>query len=147
VYEATGAQSRVGLNLELRVPLPGLGSAWRAATFFDTAYLSSGDLALTPAPQATDVVTFEGDPVATDPTQWIAGTGLGIRYETPVGFLRLDLALKLNPDALDLRRPGDVANAVTVDPSDPNDRLRPPTAATERFIRRFRLHFGIGRSF
>ena len=148
VYESVGAQARAGLNLEMRFPLPGLGEAWRAAGFFDAAFLTDGTLSLVPPPAVTDALEApDGSPVVSEPTRWIAGTGLGIRYQTPVGFLRLDVAMKLNPDALDLRRPAEVADAVTLDPNDPDDVLRPPTAASERFIRRFRLHFGIGRSF
>ena len=146
VYEAIGARSRIGLNLESRFPLPGLGSAWRAAAFFDAAYITNGTLSLTPSPRVTDVIAApDGSVVASDPSQWIAGTGVGIRYQTPVGFLRLDLAYKLTPDALDLRRPEDVARAVQKNA--PDDIRQPPTAAPERTIRRFRLHFGIGRSF
>ena len=40
--------------------------------------------------------------------QWgdlLIGTGTGIRYETPIGYLRLDVAAKVNPDALDLQFP------------------------------------------
>ena len=33
------------------------------------------------------------------------GAGAGVRYETPIGFVRLDLAAKINPDALDLQSP------------------------------------------
>lgn len=140
VYEAVGAQSRVGMNLEARIPVPGLGDAWRAATFLDAAYVTDGTLHLTPQPDVTDVLQGpDGRPVASAASQWIVGTGLGMRYRTPVGFVRLDLAFKLTPDALDLRRPGDVARAV--------QQQRPLTAVQERFIRRFRLHFGIGRSF
>ena len=148
VYESVGAQARAGLNLEMRFPMPGLGEAWRAAVFFDSAYLTDGTLSLVPSPAVTDALEApDGTPVASNPSRWIAGTGLGIRYETPVGFLRLDVATKLNPDPLDLRRPADVADAVTRTPNDPDDVRRPPTAAPKRTIRRFRLHFGIGRSF
>ena len=140
VYEPIGGRTRAGLNLELRFGLPGLGSSWQAATFFDAAYISDGDLTLTPSPRASDVLRRpDGGPVATDPEQWIAGTGAGLRLQTPIGFLRLDLAYKLNPDELDLRRPREVAEAIRND--------RPVSSVDTRSIRRFRLHFGIGRSF
>jgi outer membrane protein insertion porin family len=140
VYEPIGGRTRAGLNLELRFGLPGLGPNWQAATFFDAAYISEGNLTLTPSPRASDVLRRpDGTPVASDPEQWIAGTGAGLRFQTPIGFLRLDLAYKLNPDDLDLRRPRDVARAVRDD--------RPVSSVDARFIRRFRLHFGLGRSF
>jgi outer membrane protein insertion porin family len=64
-----------------------------------------------------------------------------VRYQTPFGFVRLDLAYKLTPDKLDLRRPGTLGEKVESDVEDPIDATPPRT------IRRFRLHFGIGRSF
>jgi outer membrane protein insertion porin family len=81
----------------------------------------------------------EGRTVATERTQLLVGAGAGFRYRTPFGFVRLDAAYKLTPDALDLRNPGDVGAKV--------ERGAPPTDAPTRLIRRFRLHFGIGRSF
>jgi outer membrane protein insertion porin family len=140
VYEPIGGRTRAGLNVELRFRLPGLGDTWQAATFFDTAYIGEGDLNLTPSPRAADVLRRPDErPVASTPDQWIAGTGAGLRVQTPIGVLRLDLAYKLNPDELDLRRPRDVARAV--------QNGRPVSSVEPRFIRRFRLHFGIGRAF
>ena len=69
------------------------------------------------------------------------GTGGGFRYKTPFGFVRFDVAYKLTPDALDLRRPGALGNTVEENATTPIENT--PT----RPIRRFRLHFGIGRSF
>ena len=140
VYEPIGGRTRVGLNLELRFRLPGLGERWQAATFFDTAYIGVGDLTLTPSPRASDVLRRPNDqPVASTSEQWISGTGAGLRVQTPIGMVRLDLAYKLNPDELDLRRPRDAARAV--------QNNRPVSSVDARLIRRFRLHFGIGRAF
>ncbi|PEN12973.1 hypothetical protein CRI94_12225 [Longibacter salinarum] len=157
VYEAIGAKTTVGANIELRLPFPGLSDDFRTAVFLDAARLDAGSLDLTPPPGATDVVTFPasvrgGQPViATDTEQILVGTGAGMRYKTPAGFIRLDIAYKLTPDRLDLRQPqsvGDRAEVRESEQDDPNQNIeRPPFDADKRFIRRFRLHFGIGRTF
>lgn len=141
VYRPLGAQTKVGTNLEVRLPFPGLGSDWRTGIFVDAAYLTPGSLNLIPPPDLESVVTDpDGNVVATqEPDQLLIGTGTGIRYETPFGFIRTDLAYKLTPNALDLRNPVDVQNVV--------EEGRPVTDAPVKFFNRFRLHFGIGRSF
>ena len=142
VYRPLGARAKVEMSLEARFPLPGLGPNWRTGAFVDGAYVTPGPFTLTPPATVPTVVTnAQGDPVSTDPSQLLVGTGAGIRYNTPFGFLRIDLAYKLTPDALDLRRPQDVGNAV--DTSTP----APVSEVQTRFLRRFRVHFGIGRSF
>jgi outer membrane protein insertion porin family len=64
--------------------------------------------------------------------------GGGIRYETPVGFLRFDLAYKLNPSSLDLRNPADVYRYQNGYTTTLPDHL--PT-------RRFNIHISIGQAF
>jgi outer membrane protein insertion porin family len=150
VYEPTGGRSKIGVNLELRLPFPGLGSAWRTSVFLDGASLTPGPLTLLPPPSVSpNVVTdSDGERIASDPSRLLVGTGAGLRYKTPFGFLRLDLAYKLTPDYLDLRRPGAVGCAVaTPDTPDPCAADRSARSVPARPIRRFRLHFGIGRSF
>ena len=143
-YRPIGARSKLGGNLEVRLPFPGLGSSWRTAVFVDAAYLGTGDLNLVPPSNVAGVVEGpNGQAVTTDPTQLVVGTGAGLRYRTPFGFLRLDLAYKLTPDPFDLRRPGKVGENLD-EAAAGND---PVTGAPRRPIRRFRLHFGIGRSF
>jgi outer membrane protein insertion porin family len=112
-YDPVGGLARTALGAELRLPFPGLGANWNTAVFAEGGRLSNGDLLGT--------------------NNIHVGTGAGVRYRTPVGFLRLDAAFKLNPDAKDVRRPGDFL----VDGED----------APTRFWRRFALHFGIGQSF
>ena len=150
VYEAIGGRSKVGVNLELRLPFPGLGSAWRTSVFLDGASLNPGPLSLLPPPSVSPNVVTDSDDelIASDPSRLLVGTGVGLRYKTPFGFLRLDLAYKLTPDYLDLRRPGEVGCAVvTPDPQDACAGDRSARSVPARPIRRFRLHFGIGRSF
>lgn len=141
-YRPLGARTKIGMSLEARLPFPGLGSNWRTAVFIDGAYLSPGPLNLTPFPSVASVVSDpNGDPINTDPSQVLVGSGTGIRYQTSFGFLRIDLAYKLTPDALDLRTAEEVGQAVTSDPPTPVSEIDPSVT------RRFRVHFGIGRSF
>jgi outer membrane protein insertion porin family len=110
IFEPIGGNTKLTANLELRLPFPGLNSDWRTAIFLDAGQARESSFA---------------------PTALRFGTGAGIRYRTPVGYLRLDLAYKLNPGPLDLRAPRDVLEG-TADP---------------RFLNRFRVHIGIGQSF
>lgn len=138
VYRPIGARTKVGVNLEARFPLPGLGANWRTAAFIDGAYLTSGALTLTPSASVPKIVQGpDGTVVGTDPSQVLVGSGVGVRYNTSFGFLRIDIAYKLTPDRLDLRSASTVGARI-----EKNKPLPPP-----RFIRRLRLHFGIGRSF
>ena len=110
IFEPVGGNTKLAMNLELRLPFPGLSSAWRTAVFLDAGQVREDSFA---------------------PTELRFGTGAGIRYRTPVGYLRLDLAYKLNPGPLDLRDPQAVFE----------------NTASPSFINRFRLHIGIGQSF
>ncbi len=140
VYRPIGARAKIGASLEARFPLPGLGSSWRTAAFVDGAYLTNGPFDLTP-PSGVALEAPNDEVIRTDPSQVLVGIGGGLRYQTPFGFLRADLAYKLTPDRLDLRTARKVGKAVTgEDPS-------PLSEVETRLIRRFRLHFGIGRSF
>jgi len=142
VYRSIGARLKLGLNLEARLPFPGLGDSWRTALFLDAAYLDSGALNLIPPPNVSGTLAGpDGTPINTDPSQVLVGTGGGLRYQTPFGFVRFDVAYKLTPDALDLRRPSAVGEKVE------SGAERPVATTSTRTIRRFRLHFGIGRSF
>lgn len=146
IYRPTGARSKLGVNFEFRLPAPGLGSDWRTAVFLDAAYLDTGTLNLIPSARVSQTVAGrDGQTVGSDPTRLLVGTGGGIRYQTPFGFVRLDVAYKVTPDKLDLRRPGELGQAIHAEsPSATEDPIQDtPT----RFLRRFRLHFGIGRSF
>ncbi len=150
-YEAIGATSKIGVNLEARLPFPGLGASWRTAVFLDGAYLSDDGYDL--APQVTFRERTGGTPdvdarISTERSQILVGTGAGIRYETPVGFLRVDLAVKLTPDRLDLRNPVTVGNNLEAEDGETGRPEPVPVSATDtRFIRNFRLHVGIGRTF
>ncbi|MGM0705363.1 MAG: BamA/OMP85 family outer membrane protein [Bacteroidota bacterium] len=129
-----GGTSKAAVNTELRLPFPGLGSEWRTAVFVDAAVLDVNGFSLVPSPPSD---TFSRFPTATGELR--VGAGAGVRYETPFGFLRFDIAVPLNPDPLDVRDPEDVSDAIRND--------RPPTSVSPTFTRQFRLHLGIGRAF
>ena len=72
----SGAASFVGLQLETRVDVTGrIG----VVGFYDIGYV--------------DIVAFP-----TGDGDWHAGTGIGVRYGTPIGPIRLDLATPANGD-------------------------------------------------
>lgn len=125
-YLPLGGLSRVLGSLELRLPFPGLGSSWGTHLFIDGARIGN----------------FEGtlQPDASEAERgWFFGAGGGIDVATPVGPLRLSLGYKLNPSPLDLRRPGDVLEALLED--------RPIDTAPVRSLQRLHLHLSIGQSF
>lgn len=83
-YEPIGGLAKLAGNLEVRLPFPGLGPAWGTAAFLDFGQVTEGSLR---------------------PKDLRFGTGAGIRYETPIGYVRLDLGFKLNPSDFDLYSP------------------------------------------
>lgn len=70
----TGGQHFLGLSGEVRVPVTG---PWGAVAFYDAGYVAATDF---------------GDGA------WHAGAGLGLRYDTGIGPIRLDLALPVSGD-------------------------------------------------
>ncbi len=117
-YEPLGGVALAGANLELRMPFPGLGPNWRTAAFVDAAMLGERGFAF------DDVNVF-------------ANVGVGVRYLTIIGYIRLDVAYKLNPSFEDLRRPEDVFRVQ----HGLQDEAEP------RFWRRFNLQLSIGPAF
>ena len=111
-YEPIGGLSKLAANAEVLLPFPGLGADWGTAVFFGAGSVSEQSFGL-------DNLRY--------------GTGAGIRYRTPVGFVRLDLAYKLNPDARDLRRAEDF--------------FHEGEAAPAKWLRRFSLHLSIGQTY
>ena len=118
VYERLGGLAKLSGNIELRYRLPGLSSKWRGAAFLDFG-------------QITDRVYALSD------LRYAAGAGL--RYQTIFGFIRVDLAYKLNP-----QRPEDLARPREVFLYQQGLSDIPPQ---ERFSRRFGLHISIGQAF
>ncbi len=116
-YERTGGTAKLIGNIEARMRIPGLGPAWQGAAFFDFGQVSNG------------AIKFD---------DFKYNIGGGIRYQTIVGFIRFDLAYKLNPSNADLTNPRDTylfENGLTTDPPD------------TKFFRRFGIHISIGQAF
>ncbi len=91
-FERLGGLNKIAGSVEARLPFSWLGPAWRSAVFLDFGRVF-GD-------------QTEG-PVALDaPFQFTLGSGL--RYETLIGFIRMDLAYRLNPVRLDKHNARDV---------------------------------------
>lgn len=116
--EDLGGLGKLAGNLELRLPFPGLGSLWSSAVFFDFGQV------------------YEKRPTM-DSFRYSLGSG--IRYETLVGYIRLDVAVKLNPTLEDLNTPeniylyrtGHISRSDLPDP----------------WLRRLGIHFSIGQAF
>ena len=145
-FEPLGGLARLVGNVEVRFPFPGLGDAWRAAVFLDAGQVS-GELdetqgcsqpffndALMQEPVEVQCGFSDSGGLAFDTFKY--GVGAGIRYETPIGYLRLDIAYKLNPDALDLQTP---RNAFLS-----QEGLADPERS---FLNRINLHLSIGQAF
>ena len=106
--------------MELRLPFPGLGPPWSSALFLDFGQV------------------YDGTPNVRDLRY---GVGVGMRYQTLVGFIRLDLGFKVNPSLIDLVDPEDLYLYRTGLKYASRDDL------PRHFMRRFALHFSIGQAF
>lgn len=139
-FEAIGGRAKVSFRSELRFPVPGLGDSWRAAVFLDGGAVSSERVLDAGGAQvfSTDGVAEFRDRRFVSGGDFRFGAGTGIRYRTPVGMLRLDLAYKLNPADADLRRPEDIVLHEQGFRSDP---------PSDRFLRRLNVHVSIDRAF
>lgn len=116
-FEPVGGLAKLAGNLELRMPFPGLSSAWRTAAFLDFGQVSEGSY---------------------DPSKLRYGVGGGIRYETLVGYIRLDVGFKVNPSATDLASAEDVYRFRR------GEIEALPEAA---FWKRVKFHLSIGQAF
>ena len=135
VYEPIGGLARLVVGVEAQLQLHG---PWYVAVFVDAGAVSSAsadncrdelfeDATLT---RRISVQCGFMDTGRILLHQFKVGAGLGLRYDTPIGLIRLDFATKLNPDTLDLQA---------------------PVSTTEGIRRntwyRFNVHFSIGQTF
>ncbi|HMB92572.1 MAG TPA: BamA/TamA family outer membrane protein, partial [Rhodothermales bacterium] len=134
-FEPIGGLAKLVGNIELRMPFPGLGSQWRSAVFLDFGQVSGEETDAVCAP-LDQVCRFQDEGTISFDT-FKFGTGAGIRYETPVGYIRLDIAYKLNPDPLDLQSPREAYLYREGFIDDPGE---------SRFSR-FKLHLSLGQAF
>ncbi len=139
-YDLTGALSKLVLSAEMRLPFPGLGEAWQVASFIDAGQVS--------ARRDNDGAIVDDGSLSFDPRDFKYGTGLGVRYRTPVGFMvRLDLGFKINPSDQDLQDPRDVFLFENRDNEELIDAGFEPPPPARRTLRRFNLHLSIGQAF
>ncbi len=108
-YESVGGLGKATFSLELRVPAPGLGSGWQIGAFLDGGAIPARVLTDDAGRTRFDAsgLPLVHDRALPSGSDFRFGAGLGLRYLTPVGAIRLDAAWKLNPDDMDLQRPGD----------------------------------------
>ena len=137
VYEPIGGLARLVASAEIRFLLR---RPWYGAVFADAGAVSSESTG------TCETELFE-DADMTRPAlvqcgfrdtgriafrQFKVGAGLGLRYDTPIGFVRLDVAAKLNPDPMDLQSSAGA--------------LQSEKAGRNTWYR-FNVHFSIGQAF
>ena len=137
VYEPIGGLARLAASAELRFRLAG---KWYGAIFIDAGAVSSKRVDncmeeyFTDARLSRTVAVQCGfrDRGRISLRQLKVGTGLGLRYDTPIGFIRLDVASKLNPDPMDLQSAADALKTAEIQ---------------KNTWYRFNVHFSIGQTF
>lgn len=126
--EPWGGLAKLAANIELRTPAPFLGSSWKGALFLDMGQVF---------PTNTEQQELRIRDISAADLRF--GTGVGLRYETVVGFLRIDLGYKINPTLEDLASPEEVylltKEIITRDDVETS------------FMDRFRFHLSIGQTF
>ncbi len=140
-FEPVGGLARVVAGAEVRFRIVG---KWHGAAFVDAGQVSARGPANCVDLLYTDTARSEVASVqcgVSDDGRWRwnnfkVGAGAGLRYDTPIGFLRLDLAAKLNPDALDLQTP---RNAFLS--------LQDHVDVQRSNLHRYNIHFSIGQAF
>ena len=140
VYEAVGGEGRMVGSVEVRWPFPGLGSQWGLATFVDAGQVSG---TLLRDERGRILRDANGNPILGkedlfDFRKLKFGIGAGLRYRTPIGPVRFDVAYKLNPSDEDLQNPEERYLF------DIGARDAPPP---KHLLNRFNLHLSIGQSF
>lgn len=108
-YVPVGGRALLNFNIELRQELDGLLKGFGVATFLDGGQVWR-------------------ELSSVDPTNIQFGIGAGLRYESPIGPIRIDVGYKVNPTSQDLRQfEGGIDNGSWQD--------------------RWGLHFSIGQAF
>lgn len=150
-YRPVGGRAKVAINTELRLPFPGLSSNWRSALFVDAGMIDATDLR--DSTLNIDLIALGADArqrltlrrIAFDRTVRV-GAGAGIRYRTPIGYLRFDLAAKVNPTLADRYTPEEYVTKF-IDGETPGIDRPGVWHAVNRLWRRLQIHFGIGQTF
>ena len=129
-YVPLGGTDRWNGSVELQLPMPWTTGPHSIHGFLDAGRIWTSDERFVDPDEPT-LVTLDDHTVF--------GTGVGVQLGTPVGPLRMSVAYKLNPGLLDLREPGDVAEALLT--GSPIEALEADQG------RRWQLHLAIGRAF
>jgi outer membrane protein insertion porin family len=124
-YVPIGGFNRTHASVEIRAPIPLLGSAWQAHAFVDAGRVWTHD----------ERFTSSDDPLGVEKLFWAAG--IGVDYITIIGAVRVAVARKMNPSIFDLLDPGTAAQAILSG--------TPFTALPIKNSRRYRIHIGLGR--
>lgn len=140
-YQPVGGLAKIIVSMEYRARIPGFNDNWQGAAFIDAGRIFPMKASM-PSPD------FSGSQIGFEPSRFRVGTGVGVRYRTPVGALRIDLATKVNPSTTDLQRPGDVFRYRYQDELRRLNPLEPVYSEPEsRFWRRFYLHLSLGQAY
>jgi outer membrane protein assembly factor BamA len=126
-YTPIGGLARLLGSAEFHFPAPLLSEAFRPYFFYDGGRIWTPDSRF-----ALNAGTIDQD-------EFYQGAGFGVGYETVVGAIQVAVGYKLNPSALDLRDPQEVADAL--------QRGLPIESAPASSSRRWHLHFSIGATF
>ena len=124
-YVPIGGLARMQSTVEVRLPMPFLGSPHGVHSFVDAGRVWNPD------------VRFRTG--GSDETRIFVSTGAGIEFASAIGPVRLTLGYKLNPSVLDLRDAGEVLAALIEN--------RSILEVPEKTSRRFHLHLTLGRTF
>ena len=122
-YVPLGALARLSGTFELRLPFPGLPSAWGSQLFLDGGKVWTPD-------ERFDL------PLLSEDSDLRFSMGAGLSYQTPVGAVRFSLGYKLNPSALDVREAGQVLDALV--------QGLPATSVEPEWTQRLHLHLSFG---
>jgi outer membrane protein insertion porin family len=117
---ASGGTDLFVANVELRVPIPGLGSRVQFATFVDAGQV------------------FDRADALSDPGVWVT-PGIGLRFETGVGPIRFDVGYNGYGAREGPLYREEGSELVLVEPI-----WKPDTGS---FLSRLRLHFSVGQAF
>jgi len=149
-----GGQALLVFNQEFRFPmhLPYIGTALSGALFYDGGNVYSRldhvtFRAYSPAPVFNPANPTQCQYNCTNELNYFAHTvGLGFRYSTPVGPIRVDLAYSINPPHY-VGFSGTPAQILNCNPNKPPDQLPSYCASTPQSISHFQFFFSIGQTF
>ena len=168
-YVGVGGQAKASASVQLNLPIPAFGPQWGANVFLDAGQVWS------PAAAATEgLVRAGGTPadsvlanILRDEGGVRFGTGAGIQYLTPIGFISFAVGVKINPSYLDERSAADVYCGSSINDDEPTCGGRlfqtdetpgyidaraygttfDPEAIDGRFLNRIQFHISIGQTF